>query len=96
MDGYDYDLIIIAVKGASDPAGVAPARRSIGGFFTPIKKVDSAGTAITPDMQPATLPNTGEVAPVHKTSSQRRMLGMLLIGGGIVVAIATVRRRRSE
>jgi hypothetical protein len=96
LDGYEYDLILITVEPSPDTDPAPTAKRSIGGFFTPIKKQESAG-GIASDVQPATLPNTGEApaANVQPESATRQKLAMLLFGiGGVSMFLAIRRAKR--
>ncbi len=100
IDGYDYDLVQITVEPAPDPDPAPAAQRSIGGFFTPIKQVDNGSGGISSDVQPASLPNTGDApagvsaAPATTHGLSRHALGIVLIGVGATVLITTLRRRR--
>ncbi len=93
VEGYDYDLLLITVEPAADADPAPSAKRSIGGFFTPINKQEQAA-GITPDTQPATLPNTGEVAP-DTGNGARHGIAMLLFGLGGLSAFASLKRMRS-
>lgn len=100
IDGYDYDLLQITVEPMPDPDPAPSTQRSIGGFFTPIKQVDSGAGGITSDVQPASLPNTGDApadaatVPTTTHGLSRHALGIVLIGVGATVLITTLRRRR--
>jgi hypothetical protein len=100
IDGYDYDLLQITVEPVPDPDPAPSAQRSIGGFFTPIKQVDNGSGGISSDVQPASLPNTGDApagggaAPATIHGLSRHALGIVLIGVGATVLITTLRRRR--
>ncbi len=97
IDGYDYDLLQITVEPVPDPDPAPAAQRSIGGFFTPIKQVDNGSGGINSDVQPASLPNTGDApaaAPAATHGLSRHALGIVLIGVGATVLITTLRRRR--
>jgi hypothetical protein len=94
MEGYDYDLVLITVEPSPDADPAPTAKRSIGGFFTPIKKQDSPG-GIASDVQPAALPNTGDVpAAAQPEPSNRRKLAMMLFGIGGVSMFLAVRRAK--
>lgn len=97
LDGYDYDLLQITVQSLANADPAPSARRSIGGFFTPLKRTDGTGGEIAGDTQPATLPNTGDTLAAHPRStpkSSHQTLGLILIAGGALLAITAVRRRR--
>jgi hypothetical protein len=92
LDGYDYDVLVITVEPAPDPDPAPTTRRSIGGFFTPIKKQDTQ-QAVTGDMQPATLPNTGEPAP-DPAPRHTLALALFVVGGlSLFVTVQRVRKR---
>jgi hypothetical protein len=95
LDGYDYDLILLTVEPSPDADPAPTAKRSIGGFFTPIKKQESAG-GVASDVQPAALPNTGDVpATVPAETSPRRKIAMMLFGiGGVSMFLAVRRAKR--
>lgn len=95
LDGYDYDLISLTVEPVPDSDPAPSAKRTIGGFFTPIKKQDVpvAGGVIS-DTQPATLPNTGDRVP-QQNHGRRHAAAALLFAVGGVSAYLTLRRRRS-
>lgn len=92
VEGYDYDLLMLTVEPVNDPDAAPSGKRSLGGFFTPIKK-ETAAVAISSDVQPAALPSTGEAAPEHRAPS-RQLLGYGLIGFGALTLITVLRSRR--
>ena len=97
IDGYDYDLLQVTVEPLVDPDPAPSARRSIGGFFTPLKQTDTAGGEIAGDTQPASLPNTGDTLADRKPAAPKanhHTLGLMLIAGGGLLAFVAVRRRR--
>lgn len=94
LDGYDYDLLMVTVEPAADLDPLPSARRSLGGFFTAIKKSENA-SAIISDTQPAELPKTGEAAPSLGDAMPSR-LGLTLIGLGVVVIVVMMKRTRNQ
>ncbi len=95
LDGYDYDLVSITVEPVPDPDPAPSAKRSIGGFFAPIAKQNQQADAITPDTQPATLPNTGDVVPAHGGTSHHTAAALLFGVGGLSLYLTARRRRKS-
>ena len=97
MEGYDYDLLIITVEPLNDTDPAPSAKRSIGGFFTPVRAPESAaGSGVSADAQPATLPQTGDVLPAPVAANPtRRLIASSLIGGGALVLLITARRRKA-
>jgi hypothetical protein len=94
LDGYDYDLVLVSVEGVPDTDPAPSTRRSIGGFFTPIKRQDQAG-GISADTQPAALPKTGD--PLTAAAGiERHALALTLIAAGAGLMFVTARRARSR
>jgi hypothetical protein len=91
LDGYDYDLLLITVEPSPDPDPAPSNKRSIGGFFTPIKKQDNGAGGVASDVQPASLPNTGESVP-DTSGSPRHTLAMILFALGGLSMFAAMRR----
>jgi hypothetical protein len=96
LDGYDYDLVILTVEPTPDSDPSPSDKRSIGGFFAPLKKPDPAAPALSGDTMPTMLPNTGDVLPPPakpKDNSRHAMaMGLFAIGG--VSLYLTIRRPR--
>src|SRR5262249_55256964 len=95
LDGYDYDLLLITVEPVPDTDPAPASKRSIGGFFAPIKKSDSAAAPISTDAQPAELAKTGD-DPVAQGGSRRHEAALALFAmGGLALAAAVKRTLRS-
>lgn len=99
LDSYDYDLVILTLEPQPDTHPTPSEKRSIGGFFQPIKRTEQAAPGIASDTMPATLPNTGEPAPAAPRAGNRISGVMLMVGGGMVLFLTMRRwrvRRRSD
>jgi hypothetical protein len=96
VDGYDYDLMMITVQPADGSSAAPSDKRSIGGFFTAIKKQDTSANAIASDTQPTTLPNTGDTVSATSASSHRHTVAMALFALGGVSLYLTMRTMRSK
>lgn len=94
LDGYDYDLVLLTVEPLADPDPAPSAKRSIGGYFSPLKKQDSSAPGIAADTQPATLPNTGDTLPAPNSASRHGPAIVLFVFGGLMLYL-TARRRRA-
>jgi hypothetical protein len=96
LDGYDYDLVIITVEPAADSDPSPSDKRSIGGFFAPLKKPDPAAPAGSSDTMPAVLPNTGDAVPPPPTPKQnpRHAIALALFAIGGASLYLTIRRPR--
>jgi hypothetical protein len=95
IDGYDYDLVVITVEAMPDMDPAPSDKRSLGGFFAPLKKQDSA-PGITPDTQPAELPKTGEPLPAQAGNERHRMAMALFGIGGVSLYLSIRRGRRNH
>lgn len=95
LDGYDYDLLMVTVQPGTAAAGAPSAKRSIGGFFTAIKKQDAA--AVPSDTQPTTLPNTGDATPPTPVNHRHTIaLALFALGGAsLYLTMRTLRTKRS-
>ncbi|MFN8558721.1 MAG: hypothetical protein U0531_15740 [Dehalococcoidia bacterium] len=91
LDGYDYDLVLITSEPTPDTDPAPSAKRTIGGFFAPLRKQD-LGQGLTADTQPATLPDTGE-RPRASDAGARLALGatLFVLAGGGVLALRRLR-----
>jgi hypothetical protein len=94
LDGYDYDLLMVTVEPSADADPLPSGKRSLGGFFTAIKKAENTSSIIS-DTQPAELPKTGEAAPVSGDAAPNR-LGLTLIAVGVVAVLFTLKRTRNQ
>lgn len=93
LASYDYDLFVVAARGAGTADGAMPADRSIAGRFAVI--ADNAGSAAG-DIRPGSLPETGEKPPL---STPQRLGRVFMIAGptaGLALILLSLNRRRSR
>lgn len=93
LASYEYDLFVVAARGAATADDVMPADRSIAGRFTVIS--DTTGTAAG-DVRPGSLPDTGEKPPL---STSQRLGRVFMIAGpvaGLALILLSLNRRRSR
>lgn len=93
LSSYDYDLFVVAARGASTADGVMPADRSIAGRFAVI--ADSAGGAAG-DIRPGSLPETGEKPPL---TTNERLGRVFMVAGptaGLALILLSLNRRRAR
>lgn len=93
LASYDYDLFVVAARGASSPAGAMPSDRSIAGRFTVIS--DASGAA-GGDVRPGSLPETGEKPPLTTTQRLGRTLMVAGAAGGLAVIFLSLLHRRAR
>ena len=93
LASYDYDLFVVAARGAGTAEGAMPADHSIAGRFTVIS--DSTGTA-GGDVRPGALPETGQKPPL---TTNERLGRVFMIAGptaGLALILLSLNRRRSR
>jgi len=93
LASYDYDLFVVAARGAATAEGAMPADRSIAGRFTVI--ADTTGTA-GGDVRPGSLPDTGEKPPF---STSQRLGRVFMVAGptaGLALIFLSFNRRRAR
>jgi hypothetical protein len=91
LSRYDYNLFVVAARGAGSAADAMPSDKSIAGRFTVIS---DAGTATVGDTRPGLLPDTGEKPGL---STRERIGRTMIVAGGVagvgVVVLLYMRRR---
>lgn len=93
LASYNYDLFVVAARGASSPAGTMPADRSIAGRFTVIS--DDSGAA-GGDVRPGSLPETGEKPPLTTAQRLGRTLMVAGAAAGLALIFLSLNRRRAR
>jgi hypothetical protein len=93
LDSYDYNLFVVAARGAADAPSEMPSLQSIAGRFAVIQ---DDGGVIPGDSRPQTLPDTGE----RPSGSARNQWGAFVTAGSLAASAALIffsaRRKRAK
>jgi len=91
LSSYDYNMFVVAARGASTAEGAFPAEHSIAGRFTIIGDDPSN---VGGDIRPGELPDTGEQAPMSTQERIGRALTVSAAAAGLAFGFIRIMRRK--